>query len=322
MTSSSYPRLLGDIGGTHARFAWQSQADAPLSDLATYLCAGHATLPDAIRHYLQAQGKVAPRWCGLGLATPIAGDLVQMTNHPWSFSIAGLQRELGLERLKVLNDFTALALALPTLGAADLHQIGGSAPAPACALAVLGPGTGLGVSGLLPAGAGHYVPVTGEGGHVTLAAGNAREAAVVAQLAQRFGHASAERALSGPGLVHLYEAVCTLAGHAAAPLAPADVIAGARRADDPACAEALDLFFNFLGSVAGDLALTLGARGGVYVAGGITPRLIPELERSAFRERFERKGRFRDYLRPVPVFVIQAAVSPALTGASRALDLP
>lgn len=164
--------------------------------------------------------------------------------------------------------------------------------------------------------------MTGEGGHVTLAAGNAREAAVVAQLTQRFGHASAERALSGPGLVHLYEAVCTLAGHAVEPLAPADVIARARRADDPACVEALDLFFNFLGSVAGDLALTLGARGGVYVAGGIPPRLIPELERSAFRERFERKGRFRDYLRPVPVFVIQAAVSPALTGASRALDLP
>lgn len=322
MTSSSYPRLLGDIGGTHARFAWQSQADAPLSDLATYLCAGHVTLPDAIRHYLHAQGKVAPRWCGIGIANPITGDQVQMTNHHWSFSIAGLQRALGLERLKVLNDFTALALALPTLGAADLHQIGGGAPAAACALAVLGPGTGLGVSGLLPAGAGRYVPVTGEGGHVTLAAGNAREAAVVALLTQRFGHASAERALSGPGLVHLYEAVCTLAGHTATPLAPADVIARARRADDPACVEALDLFFNFLGSVAGDLALTLGARGGVYVAGGIPPRLIPELERSAFRERFERKGRFRDYLRPVPVFVIQAAVSPALTGASRALDLP
>lgn len=129
MNSSTYPRLLGDIGGTHARFAWQAQADAPPSDIATYLCARHASLLDAIRHYLHAQGKTAPRWCGIGLATPITGDLVQMTNHPWSFSVAGLQRELGLERLKVLNDFTALALALPTLGAADLHQIGGGAPA-------------------------------------------------------------------------------------------------------------------------------------------------------------------------------------------------
>ena len=164
------------------------------------------------------------------------------------------------------------------------------------------------------------MPITGEGGHVSLAAIDAREQAVLHQLIGRFGHASAERALSGPGLVNLYEAVCSLSGRPPQPLAPADVIAGARGGHDAACAEALDLFFGFLGSVTGNLALTLGARGGVFIGGGIVPRVLPELERSAFRERFEAKGRFRDYLRAMPIWVIQAEVSPALAGVARALD--
>jgi len=143
---------------------------------------------------------------------------------------------------------------------------------------------------------------------------------VLQQLIARFGHASAERALSGPGLVNLYQAACSLSGQAPQPLTAADVIAGARSASDPACTEALDLFFGFLGSVAGNLALTLGARGGVFVGGGIAPRLLPELERSTFRERFEAKGRFRDYLAATPTWVIHATVSPAFAGVARALD--
>jgi glucokinase len=176
------------------------------------------------------------------------------------------------------------------------------------------------VSGLLATAGDGWVPITGEGGHVSLAAINAREQAVLQQLIARFGHASAERALSGPGLVNLYQAACSLSGQAPQPLTAADVIAGARSASDPACTEALELFFGFLGSVAGNLALTLGARGGFFIGGGIAPRLLPELERSTFRERFEAKGRFRDYLAAIPTWVIHATVSPAFVGVARALD--
>jgi glucokinase len=320
MHDSPHPRLLGDIGGTNARFAWQVHPDAPPSDVVTYQCSAHASLLDAIQHYLAEQGKPSPRQCAIGMANPITGDRVRMTNHHWSFSISALQRDLGLERLAVINDFTALALSLPALTAADLRPIGGGAAAPGAPLAVLGPGTGLGVSGLLPVAPGRFVPINGEGGHVTLAAADDREAAVLEQLRRRFGHASAERALSGPGLVNLYDAVCALSGGAALALGPAEVIERARTGADPCSVEALDLFCSFLGSVAGNLALTLGARGGVYIGGGIAPRLIAEIERSSFRTRFEAKGRFRDYLRGIPTLVIDAAVSPALLGAARALD--
>ena len=320
MMAPAFPRLLGDIGGTNARFGWQTRAGAPVTDVAVLPTDQHPTLVQAIRHYLSLNVKPAPRAGGLAIATTITGDQVKMTNHPWHFSIAALQSELGLQRLVVLNDFTALALGLPSLDVRELHRVGGGAAVAGAPLAVLGAGTGLGVSGLFATAGGGWVPITGEGGHVSLAPIDAREQAVLQQLIARFGHASAERALSGPGLVNLYQAACSLSGQAPQPLTAADVIAGARSASDPACTEALDLFFGFLGSVAGNLALTLGARGGVFVGGGIAPRLLPELERSTFRERFEAKGRFRDYLAATPTWVIHATVSPAFAGVARALD--
>ena len=315
-----YPRLLGDIGGTNARFAWQVAAGAPLTDVASYLCAEHASLQAVMRHYLAAHHKRAPRGCAIAMANPVTGDTVRMTNHHWSFSISALQRELGIERLAVINDFTAVALSLPALAATELRQIGAGTAVPGAPMAVLGPGTGLGVSGLLPVAPGHYASIAGEGGHVTLSAGNAHEAAVLQWLHSRFGHASAERALSGPGLVNLYEAACALSGQEASALTPAEVIARARSGSEAACVAALELFCGFLGSVAGNLALTLGARGGLYVAGGMAPRLIAEIAASSFRERFESKGRFRGYLAAIPTFIIDVDVSPALIGASRALD--
>ncbi|MDP3823753.1 MAG: glucokinase [Burkholderiales bacterium] len=322
MAHESFPRLLGDIGGTNARFAWQTDRSAAPTDVATYACAEHDSLLAAVRHYLAEHGKACPPVCAIGIANPVLGDRVQMTNHHWSFSIVELQQALGLKRLKVINDFTALALSLPGLQPADLRRVGPAGVAvPGAALAVLGPGTGLGVSGLLASGTGGFVPVTGEGGHVTLAAQSDHETAVIDVLARRFGHASAERALSGPGLVNLYAAACTLAGRAPQPLGPAEVIARASAESDPSCAEAIELFCNFLGGVAGNLALTLGARGGVYIGGGLAPRLHGQIERSAFRERFTAKGRFREYLETIPTFVIDAQVSPALMGAASALDM-
>lgn len=321
MAHESCPRLLGDIGGTNARFAWQTDPAAAPTDVATYACAEHDSLLAAVRHYLAEHGKACPPVCAIGIANPVLGDRVQMTNHHWSFSICELQQALGLKRLKVINDFTALALSLPGLQPADLRRVGPAGVAvPGAALAVLGPGTGLGVSGLLASGAGGFVPVTGEGGHVTLAAQSDYETAVLDVLARRFGHASAERALSGPGLVNLYAAACTLAGRTPLQLVPADVITRASADAEPSCTAAIELFCNFLGGVAGNLALTLGARGGVYIGGGLAPRLHGQIERSAFRERFAAKGRFREYLETIPTFIIDAQVSPALMGAARALD--
>lgn len=317
-----YPRLLGDVGGTNARFAWQQAPDAPLSGVATYPCADHASLLDVVRHHLEVSGCGQPRAAGIGIATPVTGDEVRMTNLPWAFSTAELQRQLELERLAVVNDFTALALSLPALSADDMRQVGGAQAAPAAAVALIGPGTGLGVSGLLPGRDGRLsVPIAGEGGHVTLAGTNAREDAVILRLRERFGHASAERALSGPGLVNLRDALGDIDGVTRRPLSAAQVADAAQAGDDPLSVEARDLFFALLGTTAGNLALSLGARGGVFIGGGIVPRFGDAIHASRFRERFEGKGRFSAYLSPIPVFVVHAAFSPALVGAGRALDL-
>jgi len=321
MTPPGPARLLGDIGGTNARFAWQAGEGAPLQDVMALATADHPSVGSAIAHYLALTGHSAPAWCAIGIANPITGDHVRMTNSHWSFSIGALQAELGFERLRVINDFTALALALPDLQASELRQLGGAAAVADSPIGLVGPGTGLGVSGLLPgAMPGTWVPLQGEGGHVTLAAADAREETVLRVLRERFGHASAERAVSGMGLEALYAALTTLdAPGSGTALPAAEITARALAGSDARCVEAVALFCSFLGSVAGNLALTLGARGGVYIGGGIVPRLGALFERSAFRERFEAKGRFRDYLAAIPVFVIHASVSPALLGAARAL---
>jgi glucokinase len=321
MDSTTYPRLVGDVGGTNARFAWIAAPGASITDVATLPCADHPSLEAAAQHYLAGLKRPGPRWCAIGIANPVVGDRVQMTNHDWSFSIEAVRLLLGLDRFLVINDFTALALSLPALAPADLRQVGSGAAVGEAPLGLVGPGTGLGVSGLLPARKGtRAVPIAGEGGHVTLAAADDREDLVVGQLRRRFGHTSAERALSGPGLVNLYEAACEIDRVPARPLDAATVTARAQVGQDAQCRLAVNLFFSFLGNVAGNLALSLGARGGIYIGGGIVPRLGEEIDRSAFRERFESKGRFRDYLSAIPTFVVQARVSPALVGAARALD--
>ena len=206
-----------------------------------------------MRHHLHSHALPTPRACAIGIANPVVGDHIKMTNHHRSFSIAELQRSLGVDRLVVINDFTAVALSLPRLAPQHLRRIGGGQGVADAPRAILGPGTGLGVSGLLPAPAGRFVAINGEGGHASLAAGNAEEAALIEVLRQRFGHVSIERALSGPGLVNLYEAIATIEGAAVHTLDPADVVERARQGSDAACGKALRHFCNLLGSVAGTL---------------------------------------------------------------------
>ena len=311
-------RLLGDIGGTNARFAWQSDPSAPITLVERFSCADFESPGAAIHCYLTSHGLPVPQDCALGVATPILGDQVTMTNSSWCFSISALKERFRFDRLVVINDFTALALALPKLEQTKLHPIGSGEAVIGCAKALIGAGTGLGVSGLLPDGNGRWVPISGEGGHVSLAAQTEEEVAVIAQLRARFGHVSAERVLSGPGLVNLYEASAALAMRSPQFGAAEQILSAGD--SDPDCRRAVQWFAAFLGATAGDLALTLGARGGVYIGGGISPRLLMALEGSAFRARFEGKGRFASYLAAIPTWVIVSEHSPALIGAARALD--
>ncbi len=317
--NQGYPRLLGDIGGTNARWAWQESAGSALEDVSVQPCEASASLEESAMGYLRSHGRKAPRWAGIGIATAITGDDVRMTNNVWRFSIAGFQRALALERCLVINDFTALAMSLPALRSADLHALGGGEPVPGATIALLGPGTGLGMSGLVPIPNGRFSALSGEGGHATLAATNASEATLIGILREQFGHVSAERVLSGSGLVNLYGAVCTMDGVPPRVLRPSDVTDEAIAGSDPQCIATVRFFAGFLGSVAGNLALTLGALGGVYVGGGIVPRLGAAFDASVFRRAFESKGRYQTMLANVPVWLITAS-NPALIGASQALD--
>ena len=296
--------LVGDIGGTRARFGLVGP-DGPVTDVEVQECRDHAGLADALDAYLSGTARRArPRRAALSVACPITGDRVSLTNHPWSFSIEAIRRRFRFETLAVVNDFGAVARSVPLLGDGDRMQVGGGRPAARAAIAVLGPGTGLGVSGLVPAGGGWAV-VEGEGGHVTMAASGPREAAVLAEVGREFEHVSAERVLSGPGLVSLHAALCRLDGEGSdREPTPEEIVAEGVAGRTPRCVEVLDLAAELLGTVAADLALTLGARGGVYIGGGLVPRYARRFVDSGFRRRFEDKGRFSKYLAAIPTFLI------------------
>ncbi|MDI9334921.1 MAG: glucokinase [Cytophagales bacterium] len=322
---SSFPRLLGDVGGTNARFGWQTSEDAEMTHVQVLPCSEYPTLYAAITAYLAAQQLATPTHAAIGIANPVTDDLVVMTNHHWQFSIGKLRADLGLKHLLILNDFMALALSIPHIPNAHKRQIGGTAGKQDAAIGLIGPGTGLGVSGLLPIGhQDQWTPISGEGGHVSLGASNALELAVIERLQKRYGHVSAERVLSGMGLVDLYHALGDIHGDQPKEITtPSEVLERAKQQTqaDTTANLTIDMFCSFLGTVAGDLALTIGARGGMYIGGGIVPRLGKRFDASAFRTRFEAKGRFKTYLSQIPVWVIDSPVSPALSGASRALSM-
>jgi glucokinase len=262
------------------------------------------------------RGQPRPRRSAWALATALDGDWVELTNSHWRFSRQALMRSLDLETLRLLNDFEALALSLPHL---QPSQVRAHADVPRAqgVLAVIGPGTGLGVGGVVQTQHG-WTALPGEGGHATLAATDEQEAQVLAEVRRHFEHVSAERLLSGIGLPVLHRAVCALAGVPAQDLTAPQIVEAGMQGADPLCERTLDLFCALLGSFAGNVALTLGARGGVYIGGGIVPRLGERFFKSRFREKFEAKGRFRGYLAGVPTAVITDTLA-ALTGAAASL---
>lgn len=301
--------VLGDIGGTNARFALLAEGRLGPSEwlaVSAFPTFGQALAAFVDRQPVEVSGAI------LAAAGPVEDNRCALTNSPWVVDGNLLERELGLAGVRVINDFAAVAWSLPELAPQDLVAIGGGEARLGLPAAALGPGTGLGLACLVPAQAGPIVVET-EGGHATMAPTSRREDAVIAHLRDRLGHVSAERVLSGQGLVNLYQAIGALDRRAAPPRGPEEISAAALDGSCELSSAALDMFCGLLGSFAGNVALIYGARGGIYVGGGIAPRIVEFLARSPFRERFEDKGRYRCYLSAIPTRVIVHR-DPALLG--------
>ncbi|MBX9630751.1 MAG: glucokinase [Burkholderiales bacterium] len=318
MATPRFTRLVADIGGTNARFALLAEGSETPQQESTLQCADFPDLGAAAARYLQAQGTPPVQEAAVAVATPITGDRIKLTNNDWSFSIEQTRKMLELDRLVLVNDFTALALSLPLLGADEYRQVGGSLPVARTPIALIGAGTGLGVSGLVPAGES-WIPIQGEGGHTAFSPVTPRETEVLKVMWRSYDHVSTERLASGPGLVALRDALCTIDGAAPPALTPEEIARRGMNGAEPVCVEALEMFCGILGSAAANLCVTLGARGGVFIGGGIVPSLGSWFDQSPFRARFEQKGRFRTYVAAVPTYVITAR-NPALRGVARAFS--
>jgi glucokinase len=314
-------RLLGDFGGTTVRLALQKPGEAATA-IRLYEAADFPGAEAALAHYFGDVGLAArerPKAAAFAIAGPITGERIRMTNLPWSISLAALKRAFALDRLLAVNDFVAVAESLPHLAAGQRRKIGDGKAAAGLPIVAIGPGTGLGVAGLIPVEAlpGHWQAVASEGGHVTLPSVDEVEDELLAELRRRFGHVSAERAISGQGLENLYAALSALRG------SPEEVRAEevTRLAvhGDAVARETIRHFCAMLGTVAGNLALTYGARGGVYLAGGIIGKLGPLFDAALFRDRFVAKGRYRDYLAAIPTYLVTHKL-PALVGLAAVLD--
>lgn len=298
--------LVADIGATNARFALIGK-NGDLGQMDVLQCADFPDFAAAAQAYLQsARPDKKIQSAALAVAAPLDGsDEIRMTNHSWAFSISATRRQLGLQKFTTINDFTAVALGVPLLKAKDLRQIGNGQAVANAPVGIIGPGTGLGVSAIIWH-MGKAIPVTTEGGHVTMHAVNDREFAIIKYLMQtKYRHVSAERLVSGKGIVNIYTAIAALDGIDAPLREASEISEAAIEGSCKICVETIDHFCAMLGSVAGNLALTLGAFGGIYIAGGIVPKLGEYFDRSDFRARFLAKGRYDAWLDKIPTLVIQ-----------------
>lgn len=301
-----FPSIVADIGGTNARFALvtgEANGQFAIENIQILSGKDYARFEDAMRAYIGVLEGVQPHSACVAIAGPVSGDSVQMTNLSWSFSCASVRDEFGFEKFAAINDFGALAVATSALLPADLIAVREGRRDQAANKAILGPGTGLGVAGLAYY-EGRWVPIPSEGGHVNIAPATALECDVIKAAIAVHGHVSAETFISGPGLVNLYSALCAVKGVAARTLEPKDVTGDAVNGSDANCVETLSLFCSFIGSLSGNLALTYGAKGGVYLGGGVLPRIIDVVKASHFNTRFSEKGVMSHYVENIPVDII------------------
>lgn len=310
--SASQQGLIADIGATNARFALAGPDG--IDREAVLKCADYPGIAEAAETYLKTISDAdKPKQASVAIAGPVNGDRFEMTNHPWSFSINETRVRLGLEKFTLMNDFKAIALSVPHMQAEDVRKIGDGVPVAGAPIGVIGPGTGLGVASLFWDGH-RYQAVPGEGGHVTMPAKVQREFDVFRTLRYKYRHVSAERVCSGKGLVNIYNALRILDGRDDLDVrTPEEISMAALDGSCDICAEALDLMMGFLGTIASNLAVTLGAHGGIYLGGGIINRLGDYFYQSPFYDQFRAKGRFENYLSDIPVFIIQHPF-PAFVG--------
>ncbi|MPW23314.1 bifunctional transcriptional regulator/glucokinase [Paraburkholderia sp. CNPSo 3157] len=310
------PRLLADIGGTNARFALET-GPGEITQVLVYPCADYPGVAEVIKKYLKDSKIGRVNHAAIAIANPVDGDQVSMTNHDWTFSIEATRRQLGFDTLLVVNDFTALAMALPGLTDSQRVQVGGGTRRQNSVIGLLGPGTGMGVSGLIPAD-DRWIALGSEGGHATFAPMDEREDLVLQYARKKWPHVSFERVAAGPGIEVIYRALAARdKKRVPATLEVSDIVKKGLDGD-PLAAETIDVFCGILGTFAGNIAVTLGALGGIYIGGGVVPRLGDMFARSSFRQRFEAKGRFEAYLKNVPTYVITAEY-PAFLGVSAIL---
>ncbi|WP_322105229.1 bifunctional transcriptional regulator/glucokinase [Paraburkholderia sp. J41] len=310
------PRLLADIGGTNARFALET-APGEIGQVRVYPCAQYPGVAEVIQQYLKDTKIGRVNHAAIAIANPVDGDQVRMTNHDWTFSIEATRRALGFDTLLVVNDFTALAMALPGLTDTQRVQVGGGQRRQNSVIGLLGPGTGLGVSGLIPAD-DRWIALGSEGGHASFSPQDEREDLVLRHARTKWPHVSFERVCAGPGIELIHRALAARdKKKLPETLEVADIVKLAHDGDALAL-ETVECFCGILGSFAGNIAMTLGSLGGIYVGGGVVPRLGELFTRSSFRQRFEAKGRFDSYLANVPTYVITAEY-PAFLGVSAIL---
>ena len=326
---SNTTTLIGDIGGTNCRLALAHNGQLLRESITTYADDAYPTLVDAIRAYLHEQGvheqkvlaqKAEVTIACLAIAGPVTGDTVKLTNHAWHFSIEQTRIDLNLAALEIINDFEAIALALPHLRCEHLQQIGGAEPQPNKPKVVMGPGTGYGAAQVIRCGES-FIALPSEGGHVSFAPSTERELALCAWLLRQDLQITREQLLSGPGLERIYRGLCELDGATAEALRAAEIQTRAVADNDPRCVAALNMFCELLGTAARDQALDILAQGGVYIAGGIVKRFIPFLRASGFRQRFEHSATMRAVLEPIPVYVITEDYPGLLGAAARAAAL-
>jgi glucokinase len=313
------PSVVADIGATNIRFARLTPQGNP-GPIVKFATSKFPDLKAALAHFLKLEGGPKPVRLGLAVAGPVYGDEVRLTNHRWQFSIQGLTKELNLEQLEVVNDLEAMALVLPHLSSEETMSIGDeignrSTRAP---MAVLCPGTGLGIAGLVPVDQG-WRPIATEGGHTSLSPLTEKEMAVWQFLKERHRRVSVERVLSGPGIVELYTALAFLEGRGLEAASPEDIVRLALDGENPLAVKTVEMFCAWLGDVAGDVALMYVARGGVYLAGDILLTIFEILKRSQFRHRFENKGRGTGIVTATPTFLVSCE-SPVLRGCTYLLD--
>ncbi len=305
--------MVADVGGTNIRLTTVSIESGEMGEVKTYLCADFPSIFEVISEFLSHETHPVKYGC-IDVACPVDDDWINLTNNHWQFSVSKTRKDLGFDQLFLINDYTAIAMAIPSLTNAQKVKIGGGQPILNKSIAVCGPGTGLGVA-FLKYQNSRWICLDGEGGHVDFAPQTELEDYLLSNLRKSHQHVSAERFITGPGLVNIYEGIMAFHNEKPVELKPSEITERAISGKDERCKEVLDLFCALLGAFAGNLAVSVWASGGVYIAGGIAPRMIDTIADSEFRSRFVAKGRFENSLKKIPTYIITEP-QPGLIGAA------